>query len=638
VLDRVHPKGDRITLLLVLDGRPVKDISWNQLRDPRPPEEAYTFSSKDNQTDRSRTGGKPSEFIFWTTADLIAYVVDGGGAPEIDLYPDKWLHTVALTEGEVVQGTTRRIKVGKDAGAVYLSPGRTDGQYSLTYSIEPVAVRPEAGLLDKISNSIPPTSGPPVSAQTGNFVADKGECRWICSIDGGGLRGIFALRTLEQLEKYYNKPCFEMFDMFAGTSTGAIIAAMLATGHPLSAVISLYTSPEFRSRIFAPNTEGQRMAARYLDLRGIGASADEINDLNSAPYAAKLIDMVEVNEVPDFVDRVAKILMTPKYSKVGMKELLYQLLSKRNAQTLVPRRLRECGKGRTTKDILIVARDLQRMETTFFTAFHLGTNLLPEDPVIGRVAGIGSKYEPYKITGTYRDVLLKDAVEASASAPVYFSPRGRFSDGGIGVHNNPAFMAAIEALRFSNIDPDNGRRLTRKYLPYAVAAGKKTGTVLWSFGTGYPDPRSDATAEAARLVNGSFALRRRTDTVVYWGGQVLDNLMLGANQEQEFLCREILKDEVKYLRFNLAINTDTMSLLEVPGPGGYEDYISAIGLDSHAQATFSKMDAVAERFAFRAREKEFGFGSGEGYVLTGQVPTPIETYVSQVIQSLRDNE
>lgn len=47
----------------------------------------------------------------------------------------------------------------------------------------------------------------------------------ILSLDGGGLRGIIPVLMLKELERRTGKRVFEMFDMVAGTSTGAMIAA-----------------------------------------------------------------------------------------------------------------------------------------------------------------------------------------------------------------------------------------------------------------------------------------------------------------------------------------------------------------------------------------------------------------------------
>jgi patatin-like phospholipase/acyl hydrolase len=52
----------------------------------------------------------------------------------------------------------------------------------------------------------------------------------ILTIDGGGLRGVFAAAIIEGMEKAVGKPAGEIFDSFYGTSAGAILAAGLASG------------------------------------------------------------------------------------------------------------------------------------------------------------------------------------------------------------------------------------------------------------------------------------------------------------------------------------------------------------------------------------------------------------------------
>ena len=63
----------------------------------------------------------------------------------------------------------------------------------------------------------------------------------ILSLDGGGIRGYLTILLLEQLEKEH--PGFiEQIDLFAGTSTGSIIALALAYGKSPSEIRSLYES------------------------------------------------------------------------------------------------------------------------------------------------------------------------------------------------------------------------------------------------------------------------------------------------------------------------------------------------------------------------------------------------------------
>jgi predicted acylesterase/phospholipase RssA len=70
----------------------------------------------------------------------------------------------------------------------------------------------------------------------------------ILALDGGGLRGILTLGILRQVEtvlrqRHANDPSFRLchyFDLIAGTSTGAIIAAALALGMSVEEVIGHY--------------------------------------------------------------------------------------------------------------------------------------------------------------------------------------------------------------------------------------------------------------------------------------------------------------------------------------------------------------------------------------------------------------
>jgi patatin-like phospholipase/acyl hydrolase len=62
----------------------------------------------------------------------------------------------------------------------------------------------------------------------------------ILSIDGGGIKGIFAASMLAEIEKKCNVRICDYFDMIAGTSTGGIIAAALSIGVPAEQIMNLY--------------------------------------------------------------------------------------------------------------------------------------------------------------------------------------------------------------------------------------------------------------------------------------------------------------------------------------------------------------------------------------------------------------
>lgn len=70
----------------------------------------------------------------------------------------------------------------------------------------------------------------------------------ILSFDGGGIRGIASLEILKRLEKDSGILAHEEFDVFAGTSTGSIIAVTLAMGIPIQEMIHHYE--ELSSDVF----------------------------------------------------------------------------------------------------------------------------------------------------------------------------------------------------------------------------------------------------------------------------------------------------------------------------------------------------------------------------------------------------
>lgn len=62
----------------------------------------------------------------------------------------------------------------------------------------------------------------------------------ILSLDGGGIRGAFGAAYLGFVEQQLGHPVTEHFDLIAGTSTGAITAAAIASGMPAEGVVDFY--------------------------------------------------------------------------------------------------------------------------------------------------------------------------------------------------------------------------------------------------------------------------------------------------------------------------------------------------------------------------------------------------------------
>lgn len=74
---------------------------------------------------------------------------------------------------------------------------------------------------------------------------------FVLSLDGGGAKGVYSLGVLREVERLVKKPLHQQFNLIYGTSTGAIIAALLALGDSVDTVIDKYFE-------IIPNVMGQR--------------------------------------------------------------------------------------------------------------------------------------------------------------------------------------------------------------------------------------------------------------------------------------------------------------------------------------------------------------------------------------------
>ena len=328
----------------------------------------------------------------------------------------------------------------------------------------------------------------------------RNDQRWILSCDGGGIRGIITLRCLEALEERLGSGCLEIFDMFAGTSTGAIIAGALASAQlGVSDLIKLYR--ERRKEIF---------------------------DRSLLGFLHPLVT---------------------KYKKKPIHRLLRESLDDRT--------LEECP-----KDILITATDTVRSETIYFSAFH---------------SRDASRY------GTYKAVPLRHAIEASVSAPTYFPAHGRFVDGGVGVHNNPAYVAAVEALRYS-YDKAQGQTS-----PYA-----ESKVFVLSFSTG----AQTGAMEAGEAMSTSS---------LGWAKYVLDEGLSQASYQQSYVCQRELdgaEHVVTFYRYEVFL---TPSVLAMAGVTAFDP--GRLTLDAIDDASFDVLDRIGAAFGSELKKNAFFIGS-----------------------------
>lgn len=62
----------------------------------------------------------------------------------------------------------------------------------------------------------------------------------VLSLDGGGSKGVYTLGVLKEVEAIADAPLCEVFDLVFGTSTGSIIAALIALGYRIEEIEKLY--------------------------------------------------------------------------------------------------------------------------------------------------------------------------------------------------------------------------------------------------------------------------------------------------------------------------------------------------------------------------------------------------------------
>src|ERR1700757_5108442 len=84
--------------------------------------------------------------------------------------------------------------------------------------------------------------------------------RTILTLDGGGMRGILTIQLLKKLEEVVGIPCYRLFDMVAGTSTGGIIAGLIATGHTAVQIETMYE--DLVTQVF----DKRLLGSRYINL------------------------------------------------------------------------------------------------------------------------------------------------------------------------------------------------------------------------------------------------------------------------------------------------------------------------------------------------------------------------------------
>jgi len=124
----------------------------------------------------------------------------------------------------------------------------------------------------------------------------------VLSVDGGGYLGLATASFINETERHFGKKFHEQFDLFCGTSTGAIIALALAAGLDGKGLCELYE--RFGREVFWNPIPGCRIARKirgaFFSMYGNGNLRKALNDTYKGKTLADLCTAKKYVMVPAF--------------------------------------------------------------------------------------------------------------------------------------------------------------------------------------------------------------------------------------------------------------------------------------------------------------------------------------------------
>mgnify|MGYP000518398945 CR=1 FL=1 len=97
-----------------------------------------------------------------------------------------------------------------------------------------------------------------------SYSASEAQTFKVLSIDGGGIKGLYSAKILENFESRFNCHIADYFDLICGTSTGGLIALGLSLDIPVERISNLYYS---RGKQIFPQQNGFLSLLRQIFLR-----------------------------------------------------------------------------------------------------------------------------------------------------------------------------------------------------------------------------------------------------------------------------------------------------------------------------------------------------------------------------------
>eukprot|EP00250_Pteridium_aquilinum_P013901 c21647_g1_i1 orf=339-1526(+) len=259
-----------------------------------------------------------------------------------------------------------------------------------------------------------------------HFQGETGQRITILSIDGGGVRGLIPATQLQCLEKQLQEldgadaRIADYFDVIAGTSTGGLIATMLA-------------SPNGDGR---PHFTAQDIIAFYMN------------------YAKKVFPP-KLDGVLGSVEQLVAMLGGPKYSAEGLESVLLETL-------------KDLKLSETTTELLIPSFDIKLMQPTFFSTSEAREDEL-KNPYLRDVCRGTSAAPTYLPPHFFKTHDLSGSREYN------------LVDGAL-AENNPTYLSIIHVLKekLKGNDQFCDRMKDRKYRSLLVLS-LGTGSVSESY-------------------------------------------------------------------------------------------------------------------------------------------------------------
>lgn len=277
---------------------------------------------------------------------------------------------------------------------------------------------------------------------------------FILSIDGGGIRGIIPVMVLQELERSLMKTRIksslcDLFDLFAGTSTGGLISLALAADH--SRLSLQFPDPQEPSK-------GKSLSESIRGLREGRTRGEESGPSEKKTEedpASQRAQSVRPSRLRSLFDRLTK---SRDEHEQGDEELdLEHILDiyLRQGQRIFPKstfsQLQSLGQVFSEK---YDQSSLEELLSSIFGSMRMDEAIRPV--LVTSYDCLRGK--PYIISSyAEQQFYMCDAARATSAAPTYFSPltispindqRRSYCliDGGV-VANNPSLIAYIHAKR-----------------------------------------------------------------------------------------------------------------------------------------------------------------------------------------------